>query len=413
VLPAERRAVGVVFIANGIVCGTFPSRLPWIAERLHLSSGLLGLVGLITSIGALVAIPLAAQFVHRAGPRAATRVLIAGSCLCGGLPVFAPDLAVLALIMLVFGALLGTVDNAMNAQAVEAEQRIGKSIMSGLHGLWSVGVLIGALASSLAAHAGLDPRLQFTITAVVTAAGGVIATAWFRDSRPARAGRKAEGPARDADTAVPRFAWPRGPLLLIGLVGFAAIFVEFAANDWAAVFMHWDLHTSEAAAALGTSVFAGSMAAGRLSGDVVVRRTGPVLAVRTCGVLGTAGCLLVAIAPDPAAAMAGFVLIGIGVSVVVPLVFAAAGRSGPSSAIGVAGVATVSYGAGLAAPSVMGGVADLSSLRIAFAVTSLLAAAVAAGAGLLGRKSGAAEGQLALAEAGASEVILEEDQFHR
>jgi MFS family permease len=423
VRSAERRAVGVVFVANGIVCGTFPSRLPWIAQRLHLSSGLLGLVGLITSIGALVAIPLAAQFVHRAGPKAATRVLIAASCLCGGLPVFAPDLAVLALIMLLFGALLGTVDNAMNAQAVEAEERIGKSIMSGLHGLWSIGVLVGALTSSVAAHAGLDPRVQFTIMAVVTAASGVIATAWFRDSRPDGASRQTGGPFAQADAAVPRFAWPRGPLLLIGLVGFAAVFVEFAANDWAAVFMHWDLHTSQAAAALGTSVFAGSMAAGRLSGDVVVRRAGPMLAVRTCGILGTAGCLLVAIAHDPAAAMAGFVLIGIGVSVVVPLVFAAAGRSGPSPAIGVASVATVSYGAGLAAPSVMGGVADLSSLRIAFAVTALLAAAVAAGAGLLGRKPGADEGRLAPARAGASEAGaaeagvaeagLEEDQLRR
>jgi MFS family permease len=116
--------------------------------------------------------------------------------------------------------------------------------------------------------------------------------------------------------------------------------------------------------------------------------------------------------------MAGFVLIGIGVSVVVPLVFAAAGRSGPSPAIGVAGVATVSYGAGLAAPSVMGGVADLSSLRIAFAVTALLAAAVVAGAGLLGSKPGTDAGHLALAEAdtdeaGANEAGLEEDQFRR
>jgi hypothetical protein len=321
----------------------------------------------------------------------------------------------------VIGALLGTADNAMNAQAVEAEERIGKSIMSGLHGLWSVGVLAGALTSALAAHAHLDPRIQFAATSVIAAAGGGIATAWFigGPAQPAPAGGcggssplsdTAPGSGRSStalDNPVPKFAWPRGTLLLIGLVGFAAIFVEFAANDWAAVFMHWDLHTSQAAAALGTSVFAASMAAGRLSGDMVVRRAGPVLVVRVCGVLGTLGCLLVAIAPDTAAAMTGFVLIGIGVSVVVPLVFAAAGRSGPSPAIGVAGVATVSYGAGLAAPSVMGGVADISSLRIAFAVSALLAVAVAAGAGLLGPKPGV------VAASAEGESRLEEDQLHR
>jgi MFS family permease len=337
---------------------------------------MLGLVGLTISIGALATMPFAAQFVHRYGPKAATRVLIAASSAALVLPAFAPDLLALAAAMLLYGALLGTTDNAMNAQAVEAEQRFGKSIMSGLHGFWSLGVLAGALIGSLSAHANLDPRLQFTVVAALAAAGGVIASFWFAGAPPAGAA---------AEVKVPRFAWPRGPLLLIGLVGFAAVFVEFAANDWSAVFMHWDLRSSQAEAAIATGVFAASMAAGRLCGDVVVRHVGPGLSVRVCGVLGTAGCVLVAVSPDAAAALAGFVLIGLGVSVVVPLVFAAAGRSGPSPAIGVAGVATVTYGAGMAAPSVMGGVADISSLRIAFAVAGLLAVAVAAGAGLLDR----------------------------
>jgi MFS family permease len=174
--------------------------------------------------------------------------------------------------------------------------------------------------------------------------------------------------------------------LLIGLVGFASIFVEFAANDWSAVFMHWDLHSSQAAAAIATGAFAGSMAAGRLCGDAAVRRFGPVLSVRACGVLGTVGCVLVATSSAAVTALIGFILIGLGVSVVVPLVFAAAGRSGPSPAISVAGVATVSYGAGMAAPSVMGGVADISSLRIAFAVAALFTVGVGAGARLLGRE---------------------------
>ena len=308
------------------------------------------------------------------------------------MPAFAPDVAALAAVMLLYGALLGTNDNAMNAQAVEAEQRIGKSIMSGLHGLWSVGVLAGALVGSLSAHAGVDPRVQFTIVAAVAAGGGVLACSWFAGGRPVGAA---------AEVVVPRFAWPHGVLLLIGLVGFASIFVEFAANDWSAVFMHWVLHANQAEAALATGVFAGSMAAGRLSGDALVRRIGAGASVRACGVLGAAGCILVAVTPSALVALAGFVLIGLGVSVVVPLVFAAAGRSGPSPAIGVAGVATVSYGAGMAAPSVMGGVADLSSLRVAFAIAALLAALIVVGAGLLDRQ---AQQEPALVEAAEGEV---------
>ncbi|HEY2075091.1 MAG TPA: MFS transporter [Streptosporangiaceae bacterium] len=374
---AERRAVGVTFFVNGIVFGTFASRLPWIAGRLHLSSGTLGLVGLSTSIGALATMPFAAQFVHRYGPKVTTRALIVASSAALVLPAVAPDLPVLAAMMLIFGSLTGINDNAMNAQAVEAEQRIGKSIMSGLHGMWSLGVLAGALVGSLSARAHLDPVIQFTVVAVASAAAGGIASVWF-------AGQAPDGAAAEID--VPRFAWPRGTILLIGLVGFASIFVEFAANDWSAVFMHWDLHSSQAAAAIATGAFAGSMAAGRLCGDASVRRFGPVLSVRACGVLGTAGCVLVATSAAAVTALIGFILIGLGVSVVVPLVFAAAGRSGPSPAIGVAGVATVSYGAGMAAPSVMGGVADISSLRIAFAVAALFTIGVGAGAGLLGRE---------------------------
>jgi len=376
VSSAERRAVGAVFLAFGADMGTFASRLPWIADRLHLTSGLLGVsVGLMAAVGALIAIPFAARLVHHYGPRASTRVLISATGATLVLPPFAPSVLVLAAVMLLTGAVYGTCDNAINAQGVEAEQRIGRSIMSGLHGMWSVGVLAGALIGSLAAREQVSPRVQFAAMAAVIAIGGVAATRWFVGASPAaRAGVDA-----------PRFVWPRGIILLIGLVGFAAIFVETAGNDWSAVFMRWVLHASQAQAALATSFFAGSMAAGRLGGDAVVRRIGPTLCVRVCGTVGTFGCLLVAISPSPAPALAGFMLIGFGVSVVIPLVFAAAGHSGASPALSVAGVATVSYGAGLAAPGAIGGLADLSSLRVAFAAAALVACAIAVGAGLLAR----------------------------
>jgi MFS family permease len=377
----ERRAVAAVFLLFGADMGTFASRLPWIADRLHLSSGILGVsVGLMTAVGAVVTIPFAARLVHRYGARTSTRVLIIATGILLPLPALAPSAPALAGVMLVTGAIYGTCDNAVNAQAVEAEQRLGRSIMSGIHGMWSVGVLAGALIGSLAAREHVGPRVQFTVMGAVIAIGGAAATWWFISA-----------PGDDDADAVdaPRFVFPRGIILLIGLVGFASIFVEMAGNDWSAVYMHWILHTSQAKAALATGVFAGSMATGRLCGDAVIRRIGARLCVRICGCLGTAGCLLVAVAPSAGLALAGFLLIGIGVSVVIPLVFAAAGNSGPSPAIGVAGVATISYGAGLAAPSAIGGIADVSSLRVAFAVAAVLASAVAMGAGLLQRPASA------------------------
>ena len=373
----ERRAVAAVFLLFGADMGTFASRLPWIVDRLHLSSGILGVsVGLMGAIGAVVTIPFAARLVHRYGARASTRVLIAASGVLLPLPALAPNALALAAVMLVTGAVYGTCDNAVNAQAVEAERRVGRSIMSGLHGMWSVGVLAGALVGSLAAREHVDPRVQFTVMGAVIAVAGAAAT-W----------RFVAASANDDDAAVdaPKFVFPRGIILLIGLVGFAAIFVELAGNDWSAVYMHWVLHASQARAALATGIFAGSMATGRLAGDAVIRRRGARFCVRMCGLLATAGCLLVAVAANAGLALAGFLLIGVGVSVVIPLVFAAAGNSGPSPALGVAGVATISYGAGLAAPSAIGGIADVSSLRVAFAVAALLASSIAVGAGLLQR----------------------------
>ena len=398
---AAGRATAIAFIASGILTGTLASRWPWLAGRLHLTSGVIGALGLASTAGALATMPFSARFLHRYGARAATCVLTVAIGVTLALPPFAPNIAVLAVIFVLMGAALGTQDNAMNTAGVEAESLTGTTILSGLHGMWSVGVLAGALAGSVAAKAGLDPRIQFTATGALIAVGGLGCARWLPGDPVVGStvvgstvvGSTAVGStvagAATADPAtvvdVPLFVWPRGVVLLIGLVAFAAIFVEFAASSWAALFMHWTLHASQAIAALATAVFALAMAAGRFAGDAAVARIGAVGSVRVCGVLGTAGCVLVAVAPAVWLAIAGFVLIGLGVSVVVPLVFAAAGHYGPSPAIGVAGVATVSYGAGLVAPGLMGGIADVSSLRFAFALAAVIAVAVAAGAGLLGR----------------------------
>jgi predicted MFS family arabinose efflux permease len=176
---AERRAVAVVFLALGAWTGTYVSRLPWIASRLHLSSGVLGMIGLAAGVGAVTTMPFAARFVHSRGARAATRVLIAGSGVVLMLPALAPNAALLAVTLLLAGAVVGNTDAAMNVQGVAAERRLKKSIMSGLHGMWSVGVVVGAFVGSLAAREQIDPRLQFAVMGSLILAGGVTATFWF------------------------------------------------------------------------------------------------------------------------------------------------------------------------------------------------------------------------------------------
>jgi MFS family permease len=175
-------------------------------------------------------------------------------------------------------------------------------------------------------------------------------------------------------------------VLVLGLVGLCAVFAEQAGTDWSALFLRRELGGSASVAALAVSAFAATMATVRLLGDLAIRRLGPVLTVRLSGLCATGGALAVVLAPNLAVGLAGFALLGIGVAVVVPLVFAAAGRVGPHSARSVAGVAGVAYGSGLVAPGAIGGIASLSSLTTAFCVVAGLVAAMGLAAGVLNRR---------------------------
>ncbi|WP_194923346.1 MFS transporter [Catenulispora pinisilvae] len=380
----ERRSVATVFATHGAASGTFASRLPWLSDHLQLSAGKLGIALLMTSIGAITTMPFAGRAVARFGTGAVARTLICANVAVLVAAAWMPSLLTLAACTTVMGALGGTSDMAMNAQGILVEKRLGRSIMSGLHGTWSTGVLVAAMAGSLAAHQHVDARVHFVIAAAVLA----VAVTWGTHSFHTTAADV--GLAEERKEDVPLFVIPRGVILLIGLVGFCGIYAEVASQDWSSVYMHRVLHGDEAEAAFTTGMFAFTMAAGRLSGDAVVGRLGAATTVRACGVLGALGGVLVILARSPLPAVAGFMLIGIGVSVVVPLAFAAAGHAGPNPTMGVAGVATIAYGAGMAAPGIIGGVADLTSLRVAFCAVAVLAGMVALGGGLLGRNAPAA-----------------------
>ncbi len=169
------------------------------------------------------------------------------------------------------------------------------------------------------------------------------------------------------------------------MVGFCAVFAEGASMDWSGVYLRDVTGASPTVAASAYTAFALTMAVGRLAGDAVIRRVGAVRAARLSGAVATAGGLLVVVADRPALAIPGFALIGIGVAVVVPLAFAAAGRIGDNPSQAIAGVATVTYTSGLVAPAIVGGLAQASSLTVSFGVVTALSFALLLGAGALRR----------------------------
>ncbi|MFI6464786.1 MFS transporter [Streptomyces sp. NPDC050538] len=367
-----RYAVAAVFAVHGAVTGSFATRVPWIQEHAHVTTGWLGFALAFTAFGASCSMPLAGWITHRFGSRTALRGLIAMWTMSLILPSLAPNLVTLCLAMFTYGASAGMADVAMNALGVEIERLLDKSIMSSLHGMWSAGALIGSAGGTLAAHLGSDARVHHLIAAAVLTTLGVTACHWVLDIPP---GEKEEAP--------PRFTLPPKSALLIGAVGFCAVFAEGASLDWSAVFLKDQLDTSAGLAAASTTGFMLTMAVARLVGDGVVNRFGSVRTVRAGGVLAVCGGLLIVLAENPALTMTGFALLGLGIAVVVPLCFAAAGRSGPNPSQAIAGVATITYTSGLVAPSLIGGVAQATSLVVSFCLVTVLAGGLVLFAGVL------------------------------
>ncbi|MGW4438470.1 MFS transporter [Streptomyces sp. NPDC004596] len=367
-----RYAVAAVFAVHGAVTGSFATRVPWVQEHASLSAGQLGFALAFTAFGASCAMPLAGRISHSFGSRTALRGLLALWTLSLVLPSLAPNMYTLCLAMFAYGASAGMADVAMNALGVEVERLLGRSIMSGLHGMWSAGALVGSAAGTLAAHLGSDARLHFALAAAVLTVLGLVACSGVLDLQPT-----------EDEEPPPRFALPPRSALLIGAVGFCAVFAEGASLDWSAVFLRDRLDSSAGVAAACTTGFMLTMAVARIAGDAVVNRFGAVRTVRAGGVLAGLGGLLVVLAGHPAVAMAGFALMGLGIAVVVPLCFAAAGHAGPNPSQAIAGVATITYTSGLIAPGLIGGVAQATDLMVSFCVVTALACGLAVFAGVL------------------------------
>ncbi len=365
-----------MFAVHGCVTGSFAARIPWIAAHVGIDVGHLGFALLMPGIGALIAMPFSGRIAHRYPLRPFVAVTIVAWPAGLVLTALPTSLALLCVVLVVFGATAGLADMAQNAEGVLVEKLMGRSVMSSFHGFWSVGVLVGSAASAFASHAGVDTRVQFALEALVLAAIGAGMARLLVDDPTA-----AQGPAP------PPFALPTRPVLLIGVVGLCAVFGEQAGTDWSAVYIKRELGGSASVAALAVSAFAVTMAGVRLLGDHAIRRLGPVRIVRLSGLCAAGGAIAVVLAPSLAVGLAGFALLGVGVALVVPLVFAAAGRVGPHPARSIAGVAVVAYASGLVAPGVIGGIASVSSLTTSFCVVAALVAIIALAAGVL-RSSG-------------------------
>jgi len=372
--PRARYAVLAVFFIHGAVFANWVPLIPTVQQKLGLSAGTLGLALLGSAVGSLLAMPVAGGLIARAGSRRV--VTVAGLAYCAALllPVLAPSLPTLFLALVVFGACQGSTDVAMNAQGIAVQTRDGRPLMSSLHGFWSLGGLAGACASGALAAVGVAPlphALGATVLLVAALAGAT------RPLLPRTV---------DATSGGPAFARLTRPLIGLGIVGFCALMAEGSIGDWSAVYLRRVLGTDAGLAAAGYAAFTLTMTIGRLTGDRVTARLGPVLLVRLGGALLAVGLGIALILGQTLAALAGFALVGFALANIVPILFSAAGRT-PRLAAGpaIAAVSTASFFGFLVGPPVIGVTADHVTLRGGLALVAVMGVLIAVLAPAVGR----------------------------
>ncbi|MBC2691497.1 MFS transporter [Pseudomonas kielensis] len=366
----EQMSTRIAFFIAGFGIAAWAPLVPYAKARAGLDEGTLGLLLLSLGVGSILAMPLAGVLATRFGCR---RVLSGGTLLiCLALPLLATVSTVPLLIaaLFLFGAGLGTVDSTTNLQAVIVERASGKTMMSGFHGMFSLGGIVGAGGVSALLGLGISPLGAMAVVIVM-----LLAALFKAAPHLLTYGSESTGPA---------FAVPHGIVLFIGGMCFIVFLAEGAALDWSAVFLAQERGIDTAYAGLGYAAFALTMTIGRLTGDRIVRRLGATRVIVFGGLTAATGLFLATFAPSWEAALVGYALLGVGCSNIVPVLYTAVGKQTvmPES-IAVPAITTLGYAGILAGPAVIGFVAHASSLSFAFGLMAVLLVAVAIGGKVL------------------------------
>jgi predicted MFS family arabinose efflux permease len=368
VVVRGRIATSLAFLLFGTALGAWTARIPAVKQRLGLDDTRLAIGLLVFAAGAITGMQLAGRLVDRYGSARAMALAGYGEGVALVLPALAPNLAGLAVALFAFGAVHGILNIAMNANAVVVQRAAGRPIMSSFHAVYSIGGFLGAAAGGLFAHARLSP----TVTFAAVGAAALVMALW--SARWSLAGPGPETPA-------PQPVQPGGPVpgvAFLGVLVFCCLVGEGAAADWSSVYLRDSLGTTAGFAAAGYAAFSVAMVAGRLVGDRLAARLGPVRLVRFSGGLAAAGLAAALLVGHPVAGVLGFACLGAGLSGIAPQVFSAAGNQDAARAgRAIARVASIGYLGFLTGPVLIGAAAGLVGLPRALAIPALLALFVA------------------------------------
>jgi MFS family permease len=363
IAQAQQYALPVLFTLFGVIMGSWAGRIPAMAERVHVSHSALSMVLLMGGLGAVLSYPVSSRMMASFGAR--KTLLFSGlALLCVLIAIgAAPTVPLLMMAVLSLGITASTFDVAINSAATAREKATGKSELSKLHGLGCAGGLAGATLGSLMASLHIMPVTHFLMLAGPLAIGLYYAYTMLD-----------AGDTAGATVEKKKFTLPRGELLVLGALGFLGSMAEGSIADWSGVFLKEHFGASDGLAPLALSCFSVMMLLSRLVGDKLKARYGARPLVTSGSMLGAAGLFFAVLSPNAYLALVGFAVAGLGMSLVFPFVFSAAGGQGPAA---LAGVASMAYSGSLMGPPVIGAIAQSFGMQIAIAYVGGLAALIA------------------------------------
>ncbi|MDO3381349.1 MFS transporter [Gilvimarinus algae] len=374
--PASRLATRLGFLVAGFGIACWAPMVPFIKHKLAIDESILGLLILCIGVGSVCAMVLSGIIAARMGSRPV--ILASGFSLLLILPLLTvmDSPMTMGLVLLAFGAALGSLDVVINLHAVEVEQAAGTHLMSGFHALFSLGGFLGA--ALMTALLSLGSNLLFASLAcalIMLAAMAVAAPQLLRD-KPAA-----------SDTL---FVFPKGIVLLLAALTAIAFLMEGAILDWSALLITQQGRVSEARGGLGYMLFAIAMVTGRFSGDSLATRLGDLALLHYSGWLAVLGFVVLLASPWTIVALSGFLLIGLGAANIVPVLFRRAGRQSlMPAALAIAAVTTTGYAGILLGPALIGFVAHWIGLATSFWLLAAMMVLIPLGAKAATKPAGA------------------------
>ncbi|MBC7422978.1 MAG: MFS transporter [Ferruginibacter sp.] len=355
-----RIAVSVFFFIAGFVFASWASRIPDIKNALHLSDAGLGSVLLALPAGLLTGLPLAGFLVSKYGSKVimiVAAMLYPGVLLLLGLAA-SPLQLIIALFM--FGFCGNLLNISINTQGVGVEAMYGRSIMASFHGLWSLAGFTGAAFSTVMIAFKLTPFMHFCIIFI---AAIILIISSYKRALPQDTGNSHQ----------PLFAKPDSAILKLGLIAFGSLVCEGTMFDWSGVYFQKVLQVPAALRTVGYIAFMSSMAGGRFVADWLVTKFGVKTMLQLSGIIIAIGLLTAVIFPFIVPATIGFLLVGIGVSSVVPITYGLAGKSTTMSpGVALSALSTIGFLGFLLGPPLIGFIAQAAGLRWSFTVIAFI-----------------------------------------